>query len=144
MKSKKQKVFEHLQRHGTINPLQALNLFHAMRLADIVFRLKKDGHDIETKLIRTADSHFAEYSYHSNSDNKSFEPAPIEKNIAPVAITGKPLTFNIPVNENITFIMNGEKCGRLYLKNKKLCFAGDLDLSAELLFKQVANLFNKN
>lgn len=48
-------VKEHLENYGTITSWQAIQQYHATRLSDIIFRLRKRGYDIETKTELTKD-----------------------------------------------------------------------------------------
>lgn len=41
-------VLNHLQEHGNITSLEAIDFYGATRLADIIFKLRKRGYDIET------------------------------------------------------------------------------------------------
>ena len=53
--TKLQKVLEHLQQNGTITSIEAIELYGATRLSDIIFNLRKRGYNIETKMIETID-----------------------------------------------------------------------------------------
>ena len=46
---------------NTITPLEALDKFGCFRLADIIFKLKKDGYNIETARIKDGDKGYARY-----------------------------------------------------------------------------------
>lgn len=46
--TKKEKVKRHLLKHGSITSWEAITKYNATRLSDIIFRLRKDGYDIET------------------------------------------------------------------------------------------------
>lgn len=59
--TKKEKVLRHLQAGHTITPLEALAMFKAYRLADIIYQLKKAGHDIKTTIKYHNGSNYAEY-----------------------------------------------------------------------------------
>lgn len=60
--SQKNKVLEYLKSGKSITPLKALTEFQAFRLADIVFKLKKDGHKIITIMKRShSNKPYAEY-----------------------------------------------------------------------------------
>lgn len=50
--SQKEKVLKYLEEGNSITPLKAQSLFNAWRLADIVYKLKKDGHIIFTRVCR--------------------------------------------------------------------------------------------
>lgn len=43
-------VMNHLKTYGTITSLEAFNLYGITRLSGIIFRLKKEGNDIETQM----------------------------------------------------------------------------------------------
>ena len=48
--TQKQAVLEHLQKHGSITSLEAINLYGATRLSSIIYKLKhKEGHDIASQ-----------------------------------------------------------------------------------------------
>ena len=62
-------VKEHLENYGTITSWQAIQQYGATRLSDIIFRLRKQGYDIETKDETTKDRNgntctFAKYILH--------------------------------------------------------------------------------
>lgn len=59
--SQKDAILEYLLRGHTITPIEALNQFGCFRLADVIFRLKKDGYDIETAMIKDGDKWYARY-----------------------------------------------------------------------------------
>ena len=46
--NKTEKVLEHLKEHGTITSLEAIELYGATRLSDIIYRLRKQGLHIDT------------------------------------------------------------------------------------------------
>jgi hypothetical protein len=46
--SQKAKILEHLKQNGTINPLQALNLYGCFRLAARIKDLRNDGNSIKS------------------------------------------------------------------------------------------------
>ena len=51
-KSQKSEILRYLQTHKRgITSLQAIELFGATRLSDIIFRLRKEGHDIRKEMI---------------------------------------------------------------------------------------------
>jgi hypothetical protein len=70
-KSKKDLVLIHLQMHNTITSWEAIQKFKATRLSDIIYRLKKEGHNISVvkKYNRETETNFAEYRLLSNDDN---------------------------------------------------------------------------
>lgn len=42
-------ILEHLKRHGSITPLEALNRYGCMRLGARIYDLKRSGEPIETR-----------------------------------------------------------------------------------------------
>ena len=68
--TKLQKVLEHLQQNGTITSIEAIELYGATRLSDIIFNLRKRGYNIETKMIETIDRygnpcHYGKYIFYN-------------------------------------------------------------------------------
>jgi len=53
--TKTAQVLEHLKNHGTITSWQAIHEYGATRLSAIIFNLRKDGYDIDTKTELTKD-----------------------------------------------------------------------------------------
>ena len=49
-KSQKEMCLDYLERYGSITPLEALSAFNSFRLSALIFRLRKEGHIITTKL----------------------------------------------------------------------------------------------
>ena len=49
--SHKTNLLKHLQKNGNITSIEAFKKWEMTRLADVVFRLKKDGHVITTTLV---------------------------------------------------------------------------------------------
>tara|TARA_R100000808_G_C2153197_1_gene163195 strand:+ start:998 stop:1219 length:222 start_codon:yes stop_codon:yes gene_type:complete len=47
-KTQKEAVLDHLQQFQTITSLEAIKEFGATRLSDIIFRLRKEGYNIES------------------------------------------------------------------------------------------------
>ena len=58
---KQEKVLMHLQTHGSITPLEALNKYGSLRLGALIFNLRKEGHDIETNIVPKKG--YAKYTY---------------------------------------------------------------------------------
>ena len=59
-------VLEHLKRHGTINPMEAMNELGIMRLGARIWDLKTAGHKITRRMVdgknrRGEPVSFAEY-----------------------------------------------------------------------------------
>jgi hypothetical protein len=63
--TQKQAIKKHLEGGGAITPLEALHYYGCFRLADIIFKLKKEGLDIVTNIVENGigedKKHFAEY-----------------------------------------------------------------------------------
>ena len=62
--SKQEKVLMHLQTHGSITPLEALNKYGSLRLGALIFNLRKEGHDIETNIVPKKG--YAKYTYNAS------------------------------------------------------------------------------
>ena len=71
----KDKVWAHLIENKKINPLEALNLYGSFRLGAIIFTLREEGHNIETKMKNNGvkKNHFAEYHYKSDGKQMDLE-----------------------------------------------------------------------
>jgi len=59
--TKKQAVLTHLQIHGHITSWEAITLYKATRLADIIYKLKNQGQKICTLMVEGKDVKFARY-----------------------------------------------------------------------------------
>jgi hypothetical protein len=59
--TKKQAVLTHLQTHGHITSWEAITLYKATRLADIIYKLKNQGQKIYTLMVEGKDVKFARY-----------------------------------------------------------------------------------
>ena len=60
-KSQKEMVLEHLESGKSITAMEALRLYKCFRLADVIFKLKRDGYRIDTEMVRENDTIFARY-----------------------------------------------------------------------------------
>jgi hypothetical protein len=58
----KEKLKKHLESGCTITPLEALSKFHCFRLAVYIDRLRKDGMNIHTEMVKENGKQFARYS----------------------------------------------------------------------------------
>ena len=64
MKSQARNILEYLLDNESITPLEALNLFGCLSLAQRIKNLRDDGHPIKTTMVRTAKNKMiASYSY---------------------------------------------------------------------------------
>lgn len=65
MKTQKQSVLEHLQKRKSITSWEAITLYRATRLADIIFKLKSEGYKIIAimKADQLTGKRWAEYKY---------------------------------------------------------------------------------
>lgn len=61
--NKTEKVLEHLREYGCITSLEAIELYKATRLSDIIFRLRKRGLDITTINIPFVDIYGTKSAY---------------------------------------------------------------------------------
>lgn len=64
----KERVLEYLKRYGSISSMEAISEFGNTRLADTIFRIKKDGHRIRTESEKAKNRYgesttFARYFY---------------------------------------------------------------------------------
>lgn len=59
--SKTAAVYNHLKKGKTITSWEAFTQFRATRLADIIFRLRNQGHKIGTELVDDGTTRFARY-----------------------------------------------------------------------------------
>ena len=62
--TQKTRILNHLDNQNSITPLEALNKFGCMRLAAVIWTLKDEGHNINTKTIYNKDSGKSYASYH--------------------------------------------------------------------------------
>lgn len=51
--NKTQAILKYLQEGNTITNLQAYAIFKETRLGDVIFRLRRMGHNIETTIVKT-------------------------------------------------------------------------------------------
>ena len=60
--SQNQQILKHIQEHGSINPLMALERYGCMRLAARISELREKGHKIETRIKKSHNNKaYAEY-----------------------------------------------------------------------------------
>jgi hypothetical protein len=61
--SQEARILEYLKMGYPLTPIQALTLFQCFRLGARVFSLKKQGYNIETRMVKSPDGkkHYAEY-----------------------------------------------------------------------------------
>lgn len=72
-------VLKHLQEHGSITSMDAIELYGATRLSSIIFTLKHQGHHIETVMEGGIDRHghavnYGRYVYKSNEVSQEAIP----------------------------------------------------------------------
>ncbi len=63
--SQSQDILEHMQRHGTITPIQALELYGCFRLAARICELRESGEDITTERPEGKGKDYAVYRLRS-------------------------------------------------------------------------------
>jgi hypothetical protein len=61
MKTQEKTVYEHLKKHKKITSWQAIIEYRITRLAEMIRRLKKDGHNIVSIMKQGDKSRYAEY-----------------------------------------------------------------------------------
>jgi hypothetical protein len=61
MMTKINAVYAHLKKHKHITSWEAINLYKATRLADIVYKLKQQGMNIQTIMVEGDKCRFARY-----------------------------------------------------------------------------------
>ena len=49
-RGQKELCLEYLKQYGSVTPLEALSAFNSLRLSSLIFRLRNEGHDIDTLL----------------------------------------------------------------------------------------------
>jgi len=59
--NKTQSVLMHLRKKRTITSWQAIQLFKATRLADIIYRLRNRGEQIVSETVENENAKFARY-----------------------------------------------------------------------------------
>lgn len=76
-------ILEHMRKFGTITPAGAYSLYSCFRLAARISDLKRQGHNIDMKLIKSGDKVWASYSLvpgtgsaSINSKSQSLQPIP--------------------------------------------------------------------
>ena len=64
MLTQKVMILEYMKNGNRITPLEALNQFNCMALAQRIYDLRKDGHIINRRMFRThTGKNVAQYSY---------------------------------------------------------------------------------
>jgi hypothetical protein len=61
--TKKEQVKKHLIKRKSITSWDAITMYKATRLADIIFRLRDEGMNIKTEMIYKDGMNFAKYIY---------------------------------------------------------------------------------
>jgi hypothetical protein len=59
--TKKDKVYMHLKTHRQITSWEAIRLYKVTRLADVIYKFKQNGLEIDTVMVQGSDSRFARY-----------------------------------------------------------------------------------
>ena len=59
--SQEQDILYHLHNISPLTPLDALNLYGCLRLSARIDDLRRQGHNIETKIVERNGKRFAEY-----------------------------------------------------------------------------------
>ena len=50
-RSQKEQILEHIEKYGSITPLEAERLYGCMRLGARIWDLRHDGHDIVSEIV---------------------------------------------------------------------------------------------
>ena len=66
-------IKQYLIDNGKITSWTAIDLFRATRLSAIIYNLRKDGWNIQTKMSYVDGSCFATYIYHKESEGEKDE-----------------------------------------------------------------------
>ena len=59
--TKKKKILTHLQSCRTITSMEAIDLYKCTRLAAIIYSLKDEGYNIESKNVKGTNTNYARY-----------------------------------------------------------------------------------
>jgi len=71
--SQKTKILKHLEEGKPITPIDALDLYGCFRLSDVIFKLKQEGHDIQTNMVENQNGKkFASYTLMSKDGEFNF------------------------------------------------------------------------
>jgi len=69
--TQKAKIKVRLLRGNTITPIQALNVFGCLRLAAVIFKLRDEGMNIHTIIVKNENKQYAKYVLASfNEDSR--------------------------------------------------------------------------
>ena len=60
--TQREAILKHLKRGKTITSLEALQKYGCLRLATIIYSLRKEGFDIETEMVDVNGKTIAEYA----------------------------------------------------------------------------------
>ena len=63
------KILKHLQNKGSITSWDAIQLYRATRLADIIYKLKQEGYQIQSVNESGEGSHWTRYIYKGLAGN---------------------------------------------------------------------------
>lgn len=74
LRGQKRRLLEYLQKHGTIEPLEAWTRLSIYRLSDVIMRLRED-YDIRTEMVHFTNKYgekgsFGRYVYVGEKENK--------------------------------------------------------------------------
>ena len=61
--TQRERVLDHLEKHGTITPMEAINELGIMRLGARIWDLRHDGHDIRRNMITSKNRYGDTVSY---------------------------------------------------------------------------------
>ena len=62
-------ILKHLKRNGNITTMEAFKDYNATRLSAIIFRLREEGFDIDTKKMNKNGKYFGKYVLEDTQNN---------------------------------------------------------------------------
>jgi len=62
-KGQKETILQHLIDNKTITSWTAITEYRITRLSDVILRLRREGHNIATKMVNGKNSTYAKYIY---------------------------------------------------------------------------------
>ena len=63
------KILRHLKKYGSITSLDAFENYRATRLSAIIYRLREEGFDIDTRRIQHKEANFGKYVLEDSQNN---------------------------------------------------------------------------
>ena len=63
------RILGHLKKHGNITSMEAFKKYSATRLSAIIFRLREEGFDIDTRKVHKNNKTFGKYMLEKTQNN---------------------------------------------------------------------------